>query len=168
MTRFLFLAVVAAVATMMQAAVEDTQATDFKKIIALDKVASEARQAELQATDEQTKSVARIKRENAYWEAARAVDAYIRKWEPQQTIQNLREHFRLATYWELGDFSRSALDEYRLCKKHPLLKEADAVWNGERLSVLVDRRIDALETLARTRSQRMSCTVALGFKCMVA
>jgi len=113
---------------------QDPKATAFQTVLTLDHRAADARAAEKEAEK---------KRQQAYREAANAVRQYIQTWESSQTVENLRETFRLAIYLELAGDPADAWQQYKACSIHPKLLDKNASWNSYRIADLIGERMTA-------------------------
>jgi hypothetical protein len=119
---------------------KETKDSAIANILSLGKAAENSRLAEKITKNAETTA----NRQNAYKTAAKALEVYIPQWEPEQTVRNLKAHFRLATYLDFADETQEALKEYEICRHHPRLNDSGALWNNEPIAPLVDTRISTL------------------------
>jgi hypothetical protein len=81
-------------------------------------------------------------RKTIFTEAANKLKEYIRTYlKDSASVTHLRAMFRLGTYWEIAQNFKSAHDSYLACQKHPLIKDARAIFDEKPLEPQVKERL---------------------------
>lgn len=113
-------------------AAADTAQDDWNNILRLAEAAKAAKTA--------NRPLAEVS--GQYRSAAEAALAYRSRWEKDPgTVNYLRATFVVAILFDSAGNTARATELFAECARHPKLRDAGAVWDGERLETLCGRRV---------------------------